>query len=170
MAVRPSPRAPHSSTCPKLSAALSWSGRPVSGLAPASKPLAWASTGSFGGLTVHRTNDPTGSRTAKTGVAGSRRWGRRRRERRPGPPPSSTHDGRGDGTGGPGRHLCTGHAPTGSRPLARMPSRWAGPAGGRARTLSRLLSFSTRGLQQSHQLSFRSTAPGSCYVSDLSYP
>lgn len=77
MAVRPSPRAPHSSTCPKLSAALSWSGRPISGLAPASKPLAWASTGSFGRLTVHRTNDRTGSRTAKTGVAGSRRWGKK---------------------------------------------------------------------------------------------
>lgn len=59
MAARPSPRAPHSSTCPKLSAALSPSRRPVSGLAPASEPLAREPTGSFGdspctGLTIAR--------------------------------------------------------------------------------------------------------------------
>lgn len=59
MAARPSPRAPHSSTCAKLSAALSPSRRPVSGLEPASEPLARAPMGSFGhspctGLTIAR--------------------------------------------------------------------------------------------------------------------
>lgn len=135
---------------------------PAAGLRPraslgATGPSAY---GLFQGLTVHRAKDRTGSQTAKTGVAGSRRWGRRRRERRPGPPPSRTYDGRGDGTGGPGRHLCSGHAPTGSRPLARMPGPgWVEPARGRALSSTRLLRLSTRGLQPSHQVLFRSTAP-----------
>lgn len=59
MAARPSLRAPHSSTCPELSAALSPSRRPVSGLALASEPLARSPMGSFGdspctGLTIAR--------------------------------------------------------------------------------------------------------------------
>lgn len=47
VAARPSPRAPHSSTCLKLSAALSLSRRPASGLAPASEPPAPAPMDSF---------------------------------------------------------------------------------------------------------------------------
>jgi hypothetical protein len=148
---------------------------PAAGLRP-SASLGTTGPGAHGllrGLTVHRANDRTGSRTAKTGVAGSRRWGRRRRERKPGPPPSRTHDGRGDGTGGPGRHLCAGHAPTGSRPLARMPGPgWAGPTRRRALSSTGFLRLSTRGLPPSLQVSFSSTAPvpGSCFVWDLSCP
>lgn len=107
---------------------------------------------------MHWTNARTGSRVAKTGVAGSRRWGRRRRKRRPGPPPSRTHDGKGDGTGGPGRHLCAGHAPAGSRPLARMPLGGRGHQGG---GLFAAPSFrvSTRGCTRRPGVSFRFAAP-----------
>lgn len=162
MAARPSPRAPHSSTCPKLSAALSPSRRPVSGLAPASEPLAREPTGSFGdspctGLTIAR--GPGLQRPVSPAAGGG---GRRRRERRPGPPPSRTHDGRGDGTGGPGRHLCAGHAPTVSRPLARMPGPgWAGPARGRALSSTGLLRLSTRGLPPNLQVFFPLHCSGS---------
>lgn len=113
-------------------------------------------------LTVQRADDRTGSRAANTRVAGSRRWGGRRRERRPGPPPSRTHDGRGDGTGGPGRHLCAGHAPHTSH------AHWSGcrvPGGRGLRGGGHLAAapgfrVSTRGLQPSLRVSFRLAAPG----------
>lgn len=168
MAARPSPRAPHSSTCPKLSAALSPSRRPVSGLVPPSEPLAQAPIGSFGhspctGLTIAR--GPRLQRPVSPAAGGGEEGGEsagpalRRAARTTAV--ATERAGRG-GTCA----QATPHRVTPIGPDAR--GGWAGPARRRALSSARPLRLSTRGLQPVLQVLFCSTAwfPDSLFVSD----